>query len=349
MPRRSKGPHLWYRPASATHAARYIILDAGTQLSLGSITQTEAERALADYIAEKHRGLISTTKREPDKIPVADVLEIYARDVAPGHARPDRTAQSLRRLADFFAARSLSSINGAMCRAYTRQASTESMAWLDLSYLRAAITHHRKEGLHDRIVTVVLPDRGPSRERWLTRSEAAKLVRTAWRRRGAKHIAKFIVFALHTGRRHTAIVSASFLREPGRPWIDLDGRKLWPPEGVKQTKKRQPPIPIPRKLLVLLRLWHKRGQRYVVERAGRPVLRLHTLQDIGAHAGLGADVVPHTLRHTAATWLMQRDANVFRASRYLGMTVETLEKIYAHHKPDDLIDVADAPNRRMAK
>ena len=51
-------------------------------------------------------------------------------------------------------------------------------------------------------------------------------------------------------------------------------------------------------------------------------------------AGLGADVVPHTLRHTAATWLMQNGCDPWKASGYLGMSVETLQRVYGHHHAD---------------
>jgi integrase-like protein len=39
-------------------------------------------------------------------------------------------------------------------------------------------------------------------------------------------------------------------------------------------------------------------------------------------AGLGPDVVPHTLRHTAATWQLQAGTDPYEAAGYLGMTAE---------------------------
>ncbi|WP_349644615.1 MULTISPECIES: hypothetical protein [unclassified Bradyrhizobium] len=45
-------------------------------------------------------------------------------------------------------------------------------------------------------------------------------------------------------------------------------------------------------------------------------------------------MTPHTLRHTAATLLMQRAAPAWEAAGYLGMSVETLQKVYGHHHPD---------------
>ena len=43
---------------------------------------------------------------------------------------------------------------------------------------------------------------------------------------------------------------------------------------------------------------------------------------------------PHTLRHTAATWLMQSGVSMWRAAGFLGMSVETLDRVYGHHHPD---------------
>nr|WP_256469726.1 MULTISPECIES: tyrosine-type recombinase/integrase [unclassified Bradyrhizobium] len=48
-------------------------------------------------------------------------------------------------------------------------------------------------------------------------------------------------------------------------------------------------------------------------------------------AGLGDDVVRHSLRHTAATWLMQAGVDMWEAAGWLGMTVEQLEANYGHH------------------
>jgi integrase len=50
-------------------------------------------------------------------------------------------------------------------------------------------------------------------------------------------------------------------------------------------------------------------------------------------AGLGPDVTPHVLRHTAATWMMQSGTSPWEAAGYLGMTVEMLLERYGHH-PD---------------
>ena len=61
-----------------------------------------------------------------------------------------------------------------------------------------------------------------------------------------------------------------------------------------------------------------------------------------ALAGLWGKVTPHTLRHTAATWLMQRGVPIWQAAGYLGMSAETLERTYGHHHPDYMQTAAHA-------
>ena len=39
-------------------------------------------------------------------------------------------------------------------------------------------------------------------------------------------------------------------------------------------------------------------------------------------AGLGAEVTPHILRHTAATWTMQSGGDLWQVAGFLGMTLE---------------------------
>ena len=42
-------------------------------------------------------------------------------------------------------------------------------------------------------------------------------------------------------------------------------------------------------------------------------------------AGLWGKVTPHTLQHTAATWLMQRGVPIWQAAGYLGMSAEMVD------------------------
>ena len=77
----------------------------------------------------------------------------------------------------------LSQITAAECRAFVKSRGRVGGARADLETLRAAINHHAKDNLHYGIVRITLPPKGPPRDRWLTRSEAAKLIWACWRYR----------------------------------------------------------------------------------------------------------------------------------------------------------------------
>jgi hypothetical protein len=51
---------------------------------------------------------------------------------------------------------------------------------------------------------------------------------------------------------------------------------------------------------------------------------------------------PHTLRHRAATWLMQRGVPIWEAAGFPGMSPEVLQQTYGHHHPDYLHNAAAA-------
>lgn len=236
MPRRAKGPRLWWRPArrdaagNLTHAGAWFILDGTVQRGTGLGADAPAEQreaALTAYLVEKNAGGRHHGQRDPSQIPIDDVLTLYAIDVAEmRHADLTKTASRLAFLRGYWGGKTLDQVTGAECRAYARHRGSEAAARRELEDFRAAINHHRTEGLHDRIVSVVLPDRSPPRERWLTRAEAARLIGTTWRhvggnggqgasRRNRQHVARFMILARYMGSRATVLATASI--EPKRP------------------------------------------------------------------------------------------------------------------------------------
>lgn len=193
MPRRAKGARLWLRKAQhdksgkLTHTAIWIIKDGRHRESTGCCAEDyrQAEDRLADYIANKRLDHVRDGIRPPAAIPVADVLALYSRDLVDKQTRPKETTRRLKTLIDYFGDKVLSDINGNLCRQYAQDRVHQVAARRELEDLRAAINHHRKEGLCSAIVEIVLPPRPLHRDRWLTRQEAAHFIRTAWRYRDA--------------------------------------------------------------------------------------------------------------------------------------------------------------------
>jgi integrase len=371
MPRRSKGAHLWLRPARRQSGrllanAVWIIVDGKQHIATGCFERqaSDAEQRLAEYIAEKYRPMRRV--RELEAIDVADVLLVYLDDCGPRIADKPKLERCIGRLNEFWGGKTLSDITSTECRAYVKSRGKTGGARSDLETLRAAINHHAKENLHYGVVRVALPPKGAPRDRWLTRAEAAHLLWTCWRyretqtvhcglrkgdmvstvKRPLRHLARFILIGLYTGTRAGAISSASPYRELGHSFVDIDQGIFYRQAiGRRASKKRQPPAPIPMRLLAHMRRWVRQGvvTSHFVEWNGAPVKSVKTAFNRAVRlARLWGRVTPHTLRHTAATWLMQRGVPVWQAAGFLGMSAEILEKTYGHHHPDYLKDAADA-------
>jgi len=153
------------------------------------------------------------------------------------------------------------------------------------------------------------------------------------------HLPLFILIGIYTGKRKEAILSLRWGQ------VNLDAKRIdWNPPGRRRTKKQRPHNPIPTRLLPHLRRARQRGSDtgFVIHFNGHPIKDVKTgFKAACRRAGLD-DVSPHTLRHTCATWLMQRGVDKWQACGFLGMTMETLEKNYGHHHPDYQAEAANA-------
>jgi integrase len=348
--------------------------NAEVRTGLSESDRQKAEEALAEYIGKKYQ-VPRDRSRRPDQILIADLLNIYLTDVAPKHSDPSITQGRIMTLASWWGDKTLADVNGTTCRQYVayrmkqpRKASkpdvtgrpprmvTAAGARRELEDLRSAINHHRREGLCSEIVGVALPDKGEAREDWLTRSEAARLLWSAWRakqrfsdgitkRDVGKHLCRFILTGVYSGTRHAAICGAAFTPAIGRGYINLETGVFYRrAQGAKQTNKRQPPVKLPARLLCHLRRWQRLGiaRHAVVEWNGKQVTSVRkSFAAAVAAAGINRPVTPHILRHTAATWAMQAGANIWDAAGWLGMSPELLERVYGHHHPDYQKDVAE--------
>ena len=385
MPRPSKGIRLHLRgekrnaAGKLTHAATWTIRDGSREVFTGCAKDEtgRAEQKLREYIAGKY----TPTRKVQDieLIPIGDVLSVYLDDrpeLSAGDTVPAKRFKArIDRLNNFFGEYMLSDINGALTRAYTKERGSDGGARRDLEDLRAAIGHHAEEGLHRGLVKVSMPAKGKPRDRWLTRAEAAALIWACWRtremqtirngphkgekfatdKRPLRHIARFILIGLYTGTRASAIAAASPVPAIGRAYVDLERGIFYRlAEGHAVTNKRQPPVPLPPRLLAHMRRWHERKliARHFVEFNGAGVQSVKTgfATAVGL-AKLPGKVSPHTLRHTAATWLMHTGTPTGLAAGFLGMSEQTLRDVYGHHHPDFMQDavanITKKPTQRV--
>lgn len=218
---------------------------------------------------------------------------------------------------------------------------SENTAGRELSVLGAALRHDWKAGRLTELVPVWLPPKPDPKDRWLTRDEAARLLRVCRDNRDQQwHLALFIRLALYTGARAEAILSLRW------PQVDLSRRLIdFNPPGRPRTKKGRPIIPIPGRLMAPLRAARRRGTDLgpVLHYFGEPVGSIKKAFGRACERAKLDDVTPHTLRHTCASWLAQSGVSMMVIARYLGhKDSRTTERVYAHHSPDYLRQATEA-------
>ncbi|MBI5119817.1 MAG: site-specific integrase [Rhodospirillales bacterium] len=214
----------------------------------------------------------------------------------------------------------------------------------ELAVLRAAINWCQTEGYVVQAPSVWLPDRPQARERWLTREEAAKLIRAARQLERAKtYLPRFIMLGLYTGARKEAILGLQWQSNTVGGRVDLErGLIDYRKPGQAQTAKRRTAIPVPPRLQNALRAARKTTRQYVLEFQGQPIGDMKKAFAAAARAAGLRDVTPHTLRHTAVTWLVQGGVSLWEVAQWVGMSVEMIERVYGHHAPDRFAKVLAA-------
>lgn len=376
MARTTKPPRLYLNPKERV----WVIRDGSItkRTGCGEDDRAGAEKALAEYIGTKFRPV--ARESDPARITVAEVLTAYGKEHAPTVSDPARIGYAIDKLSDWWRSRTLGQVRGTTCRGYadarTDQGVGAATIRRELGVLSAAINHwHAEHGPLVSVPIVSMPAPPQPRERWLTRSEAARLLAGAlgwyeerwsdiatrrehrrWRRSMFeinRHAARFILLGIYTGTRHAALLGCQWMPNTTGGWIDFDSGVMHRKgEGVAQTKKRQPPVKLGRRIMVHLKRWERidaearldlqrrTGEptpkyRHVVAYAGEPVQKLRrSWETARALAGMDQSVTPHILRHTRATWMMQAGIDLWEASGALGMSVRTLETVYGHHHPD---------------
>ena len=322
MPRHAQGPRLYLD----RRRKQWIVRDGKSFSRTGrpKSDRAGAEKRLAEYIGAKYRPTPSPSPM------IADVLLAYSREHLPSVPSGANTAWNVKNLILFWGMKKIDYVTPNNCRTYAATKAAGG-ARRDLEVLRAAIGYwHRNYGPLSSVPVVQLPPKSQPKERWLTRQEARKLRQAAMR---WPHLYRFIVIGLLTGSRSGAIMNLKW------DWIDLDrGLMRRRAAGEAETKKRTPPVRMGKKLTRLLRHWKRLDgdrSKWVCHYDGRPVAKMRRSWAAAiAKAGLGKDVTPHTLRHTRATWLMQSGIDPWEAAGHLGMSMETLQRVYGKHHPD---------------
>jgi len=262
---------------------------------------------------------------------IADVLRVYGEEVAPAMKSRRLIAYHMSNILKWWGDKTAAQITMRTCKEYAAARPSQAAA-ADLKVLKAATDYwHRSEyGPLNFVPVFWKPKPNPPKERWLTKHEAARLLKAA---KPYLHLRRMILLGLRTGSRPGVILALRWDQ------IDLTAgvmRRL-APGALQDGKKRAPPVRLGRKILGHLRRWKRidgDAQASVCHFEGRAVEDPHgSWRKVINAAGLPG-VTRHTLRHTRATWLAQGGVPLFETAGHLGMTTKTLESVYAHHHPD---------------
>lgn len=177
------------------------------------------------------------------------------------------------------------------------------------------------------------PEAPAGRDRWLTRHEADRLIAGA---ATTSHIALFVALAIHTGARSGAILGLTWDR------VDVPGRTIDMGDG-RGKKRRARRVPINDVLLPYVQTAKaSHTTQWVIEYRGEQVGSIKTGFRAATTRAKLRGVTPHILRHTAVTWMMQRNVPIAKIARYVAMSEEMVEKRYGHHSPEWMREASDA-------
>jgi integrase len=322
MPRKSKGARLYLDTRRG-----WVIRDGSAFIRTGCAESErgEAEKQLARYIGQKHTP---TPGGDPM---IAEVLQAYSSEHLPHTRAAANAAYQITALDSFWGDKRVSDITSRECRAYG-SSKAPSAARRDLETLRAAVRYWNREyGPLAALPAIILPAKPQARQRWLTRGEVARML---WAARRQTHLKRFILLSIYTGSRSGVVL--------GLQWKQIDipkGEMARTGTGMAaHAKKLAPRVRLGKRILSHLRRWQRidgGAVSYLCQYDGLKVQKLRRSWRAAVdRAGLGADVVPHSLRHTRATWLMQAGIAPWEAAGALGMSVEMIERTYGHHHPD---------------
>lgn len=320
--------------------------------STGTTERRQAEAALAKFLQQSEREH-RDGPRDPSEVRLNEVLSLYSDEHAPHAADPGRIGYAIDALLPFWGEKTVSQITKKACRDYVKRRNrAPGTVRRELGTLTAALNFAASEKLIEKqaVPYVELPAKPDGKDRWLARAEAAALLNASRTGRAdvRLYLPLFILIGLYTGARKGAILTLRW------PQIDLEKERIdFHNKGGRRTNKQKPHIPIPRQLLLFLKLAHRRRMSdvgFVIHDRGRPI------KDIGEgkHGSFGGavkragllDVTPHTLRHTRGTWSAMTGVDLYKLAGWMGHSYASTVELYAHHHPDFMEEAKAAAERK---
>ena len=341
MGRRNQGPRLRYLEKRKCFYITWTERGRSRERSTGTADRERAEAIFGEWLQLRGRR---KGPSDPNEILITDVLTEYAKERGPKVTAPAQMGRSIYALTGFWQEKVVADVTPQNCARYAeKRGRAPGTVRRELGVLQAAINWVHKNGRLTRSVAVQLPACPEPRDRWLTRQEAARLIRASRTQKARLYLPLFVLLGLYTGRRKEAILSLRW------PQVNLDTGVIdFEIAGRQRTKKKRGKVPIPARLLPHLRRARCRGTDlgYVLHIDGGRIGNIKKGFSAACKRAGIEGVTPHILRHTAATWLMHSGVKPWEAAGFLAMSEKTLIAVYGHHHPDFMREAAEAIGAR---
>lgn len=328
---------LYCQPGSSKWYAKWY--DADGKRRRKSTGEADRQKALAVLRQWEQEAFLGRHFGVAPSRTFDELMEAFL-DATDGHRDGKRDLISLRHLFPRFTGRDLNEVSPAEVRQYVwdRQAEGAAASTVnkEVGLLSKAINHARMWWDWD----IPNPTRGcrarepEGRIRWITRAEAAGLIRAAEANGRAPHLADFIRLGLYTGMRRGEMFGLEWRR------VDLERGLLYLDPG-HQKNRRRGSVPLnatARAALISRRRWvaeHCPGSPWVFAKAnGDPIKDVkHGFASACKAAGI-ADFTVHDMRHTFASWLVMEGVSLYEVRDLLRHRSITQTERYAHLAPD---------------
>lgn len=357
------------RPGATPYLVRiagrkaWHIRDGKSRVTTGETDRSAATRVLIDYI-EKKRIADAASAQVTESATLSDILDLWAAERQrknPGtwDKKWKYIERKLRERAGWL---QLSEINDGWLKGYERSrylddGVSEPTVRQEVQIIVSAwsLALAASPPLTARPVPELdLPAASEARDIFLTRDEAERLIDAAKQR----HIRLFLRLGFATGGRHEALLQLTWSRVNLAAGLDADGVTYGTIDlrnnviDVTRSQERddrgravKAPRQKPRALVrvegrLLEELAEAKNEAVtenVIEFRGRPVDRVHkgfatAVKDADLD---GKGITPHSMRHSAITWLMQAGEDIYKVAGFAGhKDTKMIESRYGHHHPD---------------
>lgn len=264
-------------------------------------------------------------QRQPrQRLTVGQIVEAYLEQSEA--IWKDVDAFAWQRIKETFGTKRPEDVSEADCKSLSlRSASRTGTIRKSLSVMRAALRWAERKALIDKAPHIWLPPAPPPRDRRLSREEFDRLDAAC---RNTHHLRLFVWLARYTAARAGAIL--------GLRWSGCDFAKRIIHLGGAGRQKRRASVPMHPDIAFALALSKEAAETdHVIEWAGKPVKSIkNAFRRAVKDAGLGKEVTPHVLRHTAASWMAEAGIPMSEIAAVLGHSDSRVtEKIYAKYSP----------------